>query len=324
MNNIIVKLKTRKHCIFTIVLSMLIISLIVGGYFVANTLHFGGVSDSTGYNTEIHMLNGISLIYLFNHITYLVLAGAGILFMASISVIKKFKLFWLIIASLIAILVYTGYSGSVFHGRYVDCLIPLLMIMGFAYTPKSKTGVFYGYVLSLLALIFLPLIWRDIINSATNIYTFLPVPILFAIIALAYIFLSLQHLPYRKYISILFIILLITFTLSNIYNYNYAKQSSDNAYNNCQIGRYIENNTITGITFDYNDYGEWWGTYMLITYYSRSWVPIGNESNSYFISSTYNNNYNILAIQHNFTAIEKGNGTLYLLHNKSVHQNNMK
>lgn len=292
---------------------LILILLIVGGYFLANSTHYANTETSlTGYgeygSTETSFLPQI-----FAQTLYLVLAGAGIAFIAFFSEIKRFKFFALIIVSLFFLIGYTGIVGYSIHGRYIDVLVPLMLIGAFAYKGENKKLLLFGFSLALISIWLFPMFWRDTINCFSNIYILIPhIQYLFVgFIFLIFLFLLFAR-DTKKVVSVIFVILLITFVASNIVNFQYLNQASDNAYEDSKIGKYINENKIDGIVFDEDDYRDWWASYCILNYHNKRFIPIGNSSEKYFISSKILP-YEVLVEQKRFSELEENSsGMLYL------------
>lgn len=288
-------------------IGIIIILLIVGTYFLANAFQH----EVTGYG-KLDPLPSTTLHFqILLQILYLSLACAGVAFLAAFSHWKKTKILWAIITSLILLIAYEGIVGASLHGRYVDCLIPLLIIGAFTYEWKEDRRILaVGSGLMFFSFLSINMFWRDTINSSSNIYTFYPwlIPLIFVI---SLIFL-LKVKNKKIFVTTLFIVLLVTFTISNTVNFQYLNQSSDNAYENSKIGRYINDNNIQNITFDEDDYRDWWASYCLLCYYYGDFIPLESNGDDYFISSK-NLSQEVLIVQDQFRILEEDtNKTLYL------------
>ena len=294
---------------------LLIIFLVIGGYFFANALHYGSSSHAsvTGYGEKHFTAQFFPL--LLAQTLYLSLAGAGIAFLIFFSKFKKFKLFWLIIISSFIFIAYAIPTMSV-HGRYVDVLVPLMIIGAFAYKEGNKQRLLQGFVLVLVSIPMFCLFWRDTINTFSNVYLLIPylqylyVPYIF----LVFLFLTTMSVKDRKKIAtIIFIVLFITFTAGNVTNFQYLNQASDNAYEHSLIGRYINENKLTDVVFDEDNYEDWWGTYCLLNYYNSGYIHVGNISGNYFISSK-TLPYTVLVTNKKFCLVEEDSTELLYLY----------
>ena len=296
---------------------LLIIFIVIGGYFLVNVLYHGSSSHVaiTGYGEKYFTAQFFPL--LLAQTLYLSLAGAGIAFLIFFSKFKTFKLFWLIIISSFIFIAYAIPTMSV-HGRYVDVLVPLMIIGAFAYKAGDKQRLLQGFVLVLVSIPMFCLFWRDTINTFSNIYLFIPylqylyVPYIF----LVFLFLTTMRIKDRKKIAtITFILLLITFAVGNVTNFQYLDQASDHAYEHSLIGRYINENKLGNVVFDMDNYEDWWGTYCLLNYYNSGYIPVENVENiscNYFISSKILP-YTVLVTNEKFCQVEENStGMLYL------------
>lgn len=296
----------------------LIIFLVVGGYFFVNASHYGTSSqtDVTGYGEQHFTAQFFPL--LLAQTLYLSLAGAGIAFLIFFSKFKKFKLFWLIIISSFLFIAYAIPTMSV-HGRYVDVLVPLMIIGALAYKEGDKLRLLQGSVLILVSTPMFCLFWRDTINTFSNVYLFIPyiqwvyIPYIFVV----FLFLTTMTVKDRKKIAtITFIVLFITFTVGNVTNFQYLNQASDNAYEYSLIGRYINENNLNDVVFDKDNYEGWWGTYCLLNYYNSGYIPVvtvENISSDYFISSK-TLPYRVLVVNEKFCQVEEDSTELLYLY----------
>ena len=296
---------------------LILILLIVGVYFLANSLHYA--NSQTGISGYGEYGSGETSFFpqLFAQTLYLVLAGAGIAFIVFFSEIKRFKLFALVIFSLFFLIGYTGIVGYSVHGRYIDVLVPLMLIGAFAYKGGNKNFLLLGFSLALVSTWLFPMFWRDTINCFSNVYVLLP---FVQYIFVGFIFLIFLFLMFakdrKKVISVMFVILLITFVASNVVNFQYLNQGSDNAFEGSKIGKYINENKIDGIVFDEDNHRSAWSSYCLINYYNKKFIPLGNTTEKYFISSK-TLPCEILIIEKKFSSLEDNRtGDLYLYYTR--------
>ena len=117
----------------------------------------------------------------------------------------------------------------------------------------------------------------------------------------------------KKIATITFIFLLITFTAGDVTNFHYLNQASDNGYEHSLIGRYINENKLTDVVFDKDNYEDWWGTYCLLNYYNSGYIPMGNISGNYCISSK-TLPYTVLVTNKKFCQVEEDSMELLYLY----------
>ena len=299
---------------------LILILFVIGGYFLINALYYGSSESSiTGYGNP----SGSSLFLpqLLSQTLYLALATGCIGFIAFCSQIRRFKFFALIIALSFVFMAFAMPLTSV-HGRYVDILIPLVLIGALSYKRKGRSNKYLilGFATCLMTLPMLCMFWRDTINSATNIYTLLSVDIIFYSLVLliigSFLFVAISRRDKTVHYGFVGVILLL-FISGNVMNFQYLDQASDNAFESCKIGKYIDRYDINGLSFDredvYNANKTWWASYCLICYYNREIIALKNSSEEgYFISSKEISGQ-VLAKQKHFAAIEEETGQyLYL------------
>ena len=272
-----------------ITLKLLILLVILGLYFSLNAFYIESTNEEksiTGYGIET-IPNMTSILIIMTHSLYLALACEFIVFIAALEVIRKFKLFWIIIASMIGMVALTGISGIFVHGRYMDCVIPLLIIAGFAYNKddNKKIRLLLIFALTLVITLTMPMIWKDTINSASNLYTHIWIYAIYILPFLSFVYLSVEN-NRERYITVIFIVLLVTFSAGNILNYDYLNNKSNEIYELSEIGKFIDKNKITNITFDETDSKDLFLNYRTVNYYSKHIIPLTTEPESnYFISS---------------------------------------
>jgi len=296
---------------------LLVIFLVVGLYFLANAFHYSATESSiTGYGEIITreynqlIFLKISLVQFMAQLLYLVLACAGIAFIAAMGAGHRFRLFGLIIFTTIICFAYLQITAWFIHGRYLDPLIPLILIAAFSFNPKDKKeGLLLGLGIALISQVAFFSFWIDTINCFSNIYLMIPIDVLFPILVIcffaSFLFL-LQVKDKRKITTVLFIVLCLTFTASNIANFQYTKTTSDNAYEYCTIGQYINHNQLTNVVFDEDIYQNrsFWGSHCLINYYYGKYVPMGNITEGKYFITSKDLSYQILASDAQFCDLE--------------------
>ncbi len=110
--------------------------------------------------------------------------------------------------------------------------------------------------------------------------------------------------------------MLITFTAGNVTNFQYLNQASDNAYEHSLIGRYINENKDVDVTFDKDNFEDWWGTYCLLNYYNSGYIAVETMKNiscNYFISSK-TLPYDVLVTNKKFCLVEAEDNSTELLY----------
>ena len=313
-------------------IGLVLVFITVIAIFLSNSLHYSTTQQGLGYGDIIRkpsdvkmtlfIFIGMMLAQYLGQLLYLVLAGAGIAFIAASSMARNFKLFLLVIFLNFSMVAYAQIQPFFIHGRYIDHLVPLMLIPAFYYTTKSnKYDLTIGCGASLISVVAFFMFWRDTVNAFSNLYIFVPIYALFILFVGAFVF--LHGAKNNKNITLaLFACLLITFSATNVLNYTYLKTASDNAYNHCTIGRYISDNHLKNIVMDVDDIqhwkiesGSWFSTYCLLNYYYGFRIPAEKADNitgQYFISSK-RLAYPILCINQRFSTLEvEQTGELYL------------
>jgi len=301
-------------------IGVLIIALVVGSYFLSNALYDGGHDDEeysiTGYEGFNLPDKGL-IAQIFSEILYLVIAGCGLVFMVGFVGIKKYKLIWIIIASQILVAAWFMSGTRLVHGRYVDILFPLILIScsgGLKLKEEEfrKDYLLIGFYVSVIASVFCRDLWIDTINSFISFFAYLPVKIILPIFPVIGLLMVLWNKRATKVFIVL--ILLITFTLSNVSNFKYVEVASGNAYESAEIGRYLAEHKINNVTFDKDDYENYWASYCLIRYWCGKDLRIeevSNQTSGWLISSKTLGGEKTIE-QKNLSALENGNDSLKL------------
>lgn len=302
-------MRTRNNIGFIFIFSLFSIYLILNGF--RNGFSFSGMFGY-GMMTELSFFGILTSVLI--GVLYLSLAGCFIVFIGAFAQIKRVKYLWLVIIVYIFFVALSGYPGShcVAQGRYFDILFPLLLIGVLTYKwREDRRLVAIGAVISIFSLVTLRAFSFDTISSFSNVYYYLPDFMFIILPVIAIIFLTRVRNEKITKIGVL-LLLICVFIAGNVVNFQYVKSTSNNAYENAVIGRYISAHKITNLTFDKSDYEVWWASYCLMCYYNKGFIPLTNNTSRYFISSQ-KLQYNILAKQKHYKQLEEGaNKTLYL------------
>jgi len=300
-------------------IGILIIALVVGSYFLSNAFYNGEHDEEcsiTGYEGFNLPSKGL-IAQIFSEILYLVIGGCGLVFMIGLVGVKKYKLIWIIIATQILVAAWFMSGTGLVHGRYVDILFPLILIscLGVLKLKDEKFRKDYlliGFYVSLIASVFCRDLWLDTINSFIPFFTYLPVKIILPIFPVIGLLIVLWNKRATKVFIIL--MLLITFTLSNVSNFKYVEIASGNAYKSAEIGRYLAEHKINDVSFDKDDYENYWASYCLIRYWCGKDLrleKVSNQTSGWLITSKTLGGEKIIE-QKNFSALENGNSSLKL------------
>ncbi|RLJ04620.1 MAG: hypothetical protein DRP18_04490 [Candidatus Aenigmatarchaeota archaeon] len=301
-------------------IGLLIIALVVGSYFLSNALYDGGHDDEeysvTGYGSLDLPDKGL-IAQIFSEILYLVIAGCGLVFMIGFVGVKKYKLIWIIVVSQILVTAWFMSGTGLVHGRYVDILFPLILIscLGVLKLKEEefrKDYLLIGFYVSLIASVFCRSLWVDTINSFISFFGYLPVKIILPIFPVIELLMVLWNKQAIKIFIVL--MLLITFTLSNVSNFKYVEVASGNAYKSAEIGRYLAEHKINDVSFDKDDYKNYWASYCLIRYWYGKDLrveEVNNQISGWLISSKTLGGEKVIE-QKNLSALENGNSSLKL------------
>lgn len=300
-------------------IGILIIALVVGSYFLSNAFYNGGHDEEcsiTGYGSLDLPDKGL-IAQIFSEILYLVIAGCGLVFMVGFVGIKKYKLIWIIIVTQILVAAWFMSGTGLVHGRYVDILFPLILIscLGVLKLKEEefrKDYLLIGFYVSVIASVFCRDLWIDTINSFISFFGYLPVKIILPIFPVIGLLVVLWNKRATKVFIVL--MLLITFTLSNVSNFKYVEVASGNGYKSAEIGRYLAEHKINNVTFDKDNYENYWASYCLLRYWCGKDLrleEVSNQTSGWLISSKTLGDEKVIE-QKNLSALENGNSSLKL------------
>lgn len=298
-------------------IGLIMIFFLLSFFFFINSLS-NHSSTSTGYGIPRSV--PIIPVVTMSHLLYLSMACVSVVFLAAFAQWKDNKLFWAVICSLLFIVEISREPSSGVHGRYVDCLIPLILISGFAWHWKEDRRMLaWGSGLLIVCIFSFETFWMDTINSAANVYMYFDVIGFFLFPVLGLFF--LMKVKNRKIITgTFFLVLLVTFAAGNVLNYQYLNTASDNAYDCSTIGKYMDDNNVRNIIFDEDDFENWWGSYCLLCYYHGRFIPFEGKEVDFLISSKILE-YDVVISQERFSKLEEnktGNLFLYRLKGKNA------
>lgn len=290
---------------------ILIIVILVGGYLIGNSVYYkdterndpvtGGYRLSTGESSPVFMIPRFIA-----HSLYIAMSLGVLGFLAAFTRIRNFKLFWLITFLLVGVIAYTGYSANMVHGRYVDVVVPLLIIAAMTFKPDRDKGLLLlGFGAVLFSLPMMSMFWIDIINSGSNLYmstckvldnSNLSVMIVAILVLGSFLYLITRtEKENGEWKRVLVVGLLVLFLATNALNFYNVQTISADRYENSNIGRYINDNSLESVVYDSSDKRLCRGTiFCMVNFYNGGFLELGNNTGNYFISDDVLN-YNVLA-----------------------------
>ena len=259
------------------------------GLAVYSTFFIGRIPYSSGV---IHSFQPKFVVLVITSILYLVVGGGfGLLFMLSFCQIQKAKLFWAIISCYIFV---TAWFGAVpLHGRYLDPVFILLLILGFLLIKTitqrkallNNKLLVIAFAISILSVVFALALQEDLVNAATIGFSHLPQVSLFGAVFGVFImilfFTRERQKPTKRVvytITILFLIILgCTFVYNDVKGLQLIYTCTTTNYDESEIGRWISENKINSLYFDEDDYRKLWVSFCLFQFwYHRDYIQVLN------------------------------------------------
>jgi len=283
--------KDRKISLFDIKtdIGVLLTLATVLGLAVYSTFFIGRIPYSSGV---IHSFQPKFVVLVITSILYLVVGGGfGLLFMLSFCQIQKAKLFWAVISCYIFV---TAWFGAVpLHGRYLDPVFILLLILGFL-SIKTITQrkallnnklLVIAFAISILSVVFALALQEDLVNAATIGFSHLPQISLFGavfgVFTMILFFTKKRQEPTKRVVyavTILFLIILgCTFVYNDVKGLQHIYTCTTTNYDESEIGRWTSENKINSLYFDEDDYRKLWVSFCLSQFwYHRRYVQVLN------------------------------------------------
>ena len=284
----------RKISLFDIKtdIGILITLATVLGLAVYSTFFMGRIPYSSGV---IHSFQPKFVVLVITSILYLVVGGGfGLLFILSFCQVQKAKLFWAIISCYIFV---TAWFGAVpLHGRYLDPVFILLLILSF-FSVKTiiqhKDGkgrlnnklLVIAFTISILTVVFALALQEDLVNAATIGFSYLSQISLFGAVFSVFIMILFftrgRQEPTKKVvytITILFFIILgCNFVYNDVKGLQHIYTHTTINYGESEIGRWASENKINSLYFDEDDYRKLWVSFCLSQFwYHRRYVQVLN------------------------------------------------
>ena len=281
----------RKISLFDIKtdIGILITLATVLGLAVYSTFFMGRIPYSSGV---IHSFQPKFVVLVITSILYLVVGGGfGLLFMLSFCQIQKAKLFWAVISCYIFV---TAWFGVIpLHGRYLDPVFILLLILGF-FSVKTiiqrkdelNNKLFIiAFAISILSVVFALALQEDLVNAATIGFSHLPQISLFGavfgVFTMILFFTKKRQEPTKRVVyavTILFLIILgCTFVYNDVKGLQHIYTHTTINYDESEIGRWTSENKINSLYFDEDDYRKLWVSFCLSQFwYHRRYIQVLN------------------------------------------------
>jgi len=262
--------KFRKRSIIPVMLALSLASI----HFL---LCLNSTGEATGYHYSPHSPSPPFFIQLFLAFVYLSCATAPALLNLD------FRKHIDIIALALSYTVLVAFASQLpsTHGRYYECLIPILLIPAFDEFARSRAKTTALCVLAYFFFALPTLIHADLVNASLllpiTLSTVLTPLTVFAIaFALLYAYILTKDDKWRHGIALtLLAFVLLGSSATNLYNMH----KISTAERECVVFNFLKQHSGEGVVF-LADMREWWANYCLCCFYAQDFLPLKIFSNT--------------------------------------------
>jgi len=265
--------KFRKHSVLPVMLALSLASI---HFFLC----LNATGEATGYHYHPHSPSSPFFIQLFLAFVYLSCATAPALlnfdFRRHSDIIA--------LASLYTVLVAFASQLPQAHGRYYECLIPILLIPVFDEFAKSRAKTVALCVVAYLFFALPTLIHVDLVNASLTLPIILSTTftslIVFAIaFALVYAYILTRSEKRRSVVALtLLTFILIGSSVANLYEmHKISTQERE-----CVVFKQLKQNSCEGVAF-LADMREWWANYCLCCFYAQHFLPLTSSPTTKYL-----------------------------------------
>ena len=265
--------KFRKHSIVPVILTL----SLAGIHFLLCLTETG---EATGYHYHPHSPSSPFLIQLFLAFVYLSCATAPSLlnfdFRRHSDIIA--------LASSYTVLVAFASQLPLAHGRYYECLIPILLIPAFDEFARSRAKTIALCVVAYLFFALPTLIHADLVNTSLTLPITLSIVLtpltVFAIaFALLHAYILTRSEKKRCVVALsLFVFILIGSSVASLYNmHKISKQERE-----CVVFKVLKQNSGEDVAF-LADMREWWANYCLCCFYAQHFLPLNSSPTTKYL-----------------------------------------
>ena len=167
------------------------------------------------------------------------------------------------------------------HGRYYECLIPILLIPAFDEFARTRAKTTALCVLAYLFFALPTLIHADLVNASLTLPVTLSTvltPLAVFAIAFASLYTYILMKGEKKRCAVAFSLLTFILIGSSVTNlYNMHKISAQER--ECVVFNFLKQNSGEGVAF-IADKEEWWANYCLCCFYAQVFLPSNFSSNT--------------------------------------------
>jgi len=265
--------KFRKHSIVPVVLALSLVS--IHFLFCLNT-----TGEATGYHYHPHSPSSPFLIQLFLAFVYLSCATAPSLLNFD------FRRHGDIIALASSYTLTVAFASQLpsAHGRYYECLIPILLIPVFDEFARTRAKATVLCVVAYLFFALPSLIHADLVNASLTLPTILSTTftplIVFAIaFALLYAYILTRSEKRRSVVALtLLTFILIGSSVTNLYEmHTISTQERE-----CAVFKQLKQSSGENVAF-LADKEEWWANYCLCCFYAQHFLPLNSSPTTKYL-----------------------------------------
>ena len=265
--------KFRKHSIVPVMLALSLTSI----HFL---LCLNATGDATGYHYAPHSPSSSFFIQLFLAFVYLSCATAPSLlnfdFRRHSDIIA--------LASSYTVLVAFASHLPQAHGRYYECLIPILLIPAFDEFARTRAKTTVLCVVAYLFFALPALIHTDLVNASLTLpiilsTTFTPLIVFAIAFALLYTYILTRSEKRRSVVALtLLTFILIGSSVANLYEmHKISTQERE-----CVVFKQLKQNSCEGVAF-LADMREWWANYCLCCFYAQHFLPLTSSPTTKYL-----------------------------------------
>jgi len=170
------------------------------------------------------------------------------------------------------------------HGRYYECLIPILLIPAFDEFARTRAKTVALCAVAYFFFALPTLIHADLVNASLTLpiilsITFTPLIVFVIAFTLLYGFILTKNERWRYGIALtLLTFILIGSSVANLYNmHKISTQERE-----CIVFKQLKQNSGEGVAF-LADKEEWWANYCLCCFYAQHFLPLNSSSTTKYL-----------------------------------------
>jgi len=265
--------KFRKHSIVPVVLALSLASI---HFFLC----LNATGEATGYHYHPHTPSSPFFIQLFLAFVYLSCATAPALLNLD------FKKHSDVIALTLSYTVLVAFASQLplAHGRYYECLIPILLIPVFDEFARTRAKTITLCIVAYLFFALPTLIHADLVNASLTLPIILstastPLIVFVITFAFLYAYILTRSEKWRNAVALsLLTFILIGSSVANLYEmHKISKQERE-----CVVFKQLKQNSGEDVAF-LADKEEWWANYCLCCFYAQHFLPLASSPTTKYL-----------------------------------------